>query len=62
MCGGRIELAVCSRIGHIFRNVRPYSSPTGEDTLVRNTLRMVHVWLGEEKVSPSLLTSITATN
>ncbi|XP_067941216.1 polypeptide N-acetylgalactosaminyltransferase 11-like [Watersipora subatra] len=47
MCGGKIEIAVCSRVGHIFRRVRPYSSPTGEDTLTKNTLRMVNVWLDE---------------
>lgn len=51
MCGGQIEIAVCSRVGHIFRKTRPYSAPNGEDTMTKNTLRMVKVWLGDSQVS-----------
>lgn len=55
LCGGQIEIAVCSRVGHIFRKTRPYSAPNGEDTMTKNTLRMVHVWLGDNQVKLSLL-------
>ena len=51
MCGGQIEIAVCSRVGHIFRKTRPYSAPNGEDTMTKNTLRMVNVWLGDSQVT-----------
>ncbi|KAF6031189.1 GALNT11 [Bugula neritina] len=49
MCGGKIEIATCSRVGHVFRKVRPYSSPDGKDTMTKNTLRMVNVWLDDYK-------------
>lgn len=48
-CGGTIELIPCSRIGHVFRKRRPYGSPTGIDTMVRNSLRLATVWMGEYK-------------
>nr|CAG4651656.1 EOG090X02IK [Triops cancriformis] len=44
-CGGRLEIIPCSRVGHIFRRRRPYGSPTGEDTMTYNSLRMAHVWM-----------------
>jgi len=50
MCGGTLELIPCSRVGHVFRRRRPYGSPTGEDTMTRNSLRVAHVWLDEYKV------------
>ncbi|GFG31907.1 hypothetical protein Cfor_11963, partial [Coptotermes formosanus] len=49
MCGGKLELIPCSRVGHVFRRRRPYGSPTGEDTMTRNSLRVAHVWLDEYK-------------
>lgn len=55
LCGGSIEIALCSRVGHIFRNTRPYSSPTGEDTMTKNTLRMANVWLDDSLVCNYLL-------
>lgn len=51
MCGGRLEIIQCSRVGHVFRQRRPYGSLDGEDTLTRNSLRVAHVWLDEYKVS-----------
>lgn len=49
MCGGSLEIIPCSRVGHVFRQRRPYGSPTGEDTMTKNSLRVVHVWLDEYK-------------
>lgn len=49
MCGGRIELIPCSRIGHVFRRRRPYGSEDQRDTLLRNSLRVAHVWMDEYK-------------
>lgn len=46
-CGGSIELIPCSRIGHVFRKRRPYGSTSSVDTMVRNSLRLAHVWLDE---------------
>jgi len=48
MCGGRLEIIPCSRVGHVFRKRRPYSSTSsaGEDTQTRNSLRVAKVWLG----------------
>ncbi|XP_013416189.1 polypeptide N-acetylgalactosaminyltransferase 11 isoform X2 [Lingula anatina] len=46
-CGGTLELMPCSRVGHIFRKRRPYGSPTGEDTTLKNSLRSAHVWMDD---------------
>lgn len=50
-CGGSIALLPCSRIGHVFRKRRPYGSPGGQDTMIRNSLRLAHVWMDEYIVS-----------
>lgn len=48
MCGGRLEIIPCSRVGHVFRKRRPYTSTSkaGEDTQTKNSLRVAKVWLG----------------
>lgn len=55
MCGGHLEIIPCSRVGHVFRNRRPYSSPKGEDSMLKNSLRVAHVWLDDYMVSISSL-------
>ncbi|XP_064131146.1 polypeptide N-acetylgalactosaminyltransferase 11 isoform X3 [Loxodonta africana] len=49
MCGGKLFIIPCSRVGHIFRKRRPYGSPEGQDTMTHNSLRLAHVWLDEYK-------------
>ncbi|CAN7938759.1 unnamed protein product, partial [Ixodes hexagonus] len=49
MCGGQLEIIPCSRVGHVFRRRRPYGSPSGEDTLTKNSLRVAHVWMDDYK-------------
>ncbi|XP_074659326.1 polypeptide N-acetylgalactosaminyltransferase 11-like [Tubulanus polymorphus] len=48
MCGGRLEIIPCSRIGHVFRRNRPYGDPAGvKDSMTRNSLRVAHVWMDD---------------
>ena len=49
MCGGKILIATCSRIGHVFRKISPYAWPGGSahQIIIHNTLRTVHVWLDD---------------
>ena len=50
-CGGRLEIVPCSRVGHIFRNRRPYGDPSGTDTMTKNSMRVAKVWMDEYIVS-----------
>ena len=52
MCGGALEIIPCSRVGHIFRKRRPYGDKDGEDSMLKNSLRLAHVWLDDYIVSP----------
>lgn len=49
MCGGKLEIIPCSRVGHIFRKRRPYGNPKGSDTLLKNSLRVANVWMDNYK-------------
>lgn len=47
-CGGKIQIAPCSHVGHIFRKSSPYSFPGGIDkTLFANLARVALVWMDE---------------
>lgn len=50
MCGGQIVIATCSRVGHVFRKVSPYSWPGGVVAILnRNSQRIADVWMDEYK-------------
>lgn len=50
MCGGSIETAPCSRVGHIQRIDKPYSIPGGlHHSMMINTVRVADVWLDDHK-------------
>lgn len=51
LCGGRVLVAPCSRIGHVFRMWRPYKGKAGMDTNLYNSIRVAKTWLGDYEVS-----------
>jgi len=50
MCGGQVLIATCSRVGHVFRKVSPYTWPGGVVKILNhNSLRTVEVWMDRHK-------------
>ncbi|CAL8104771.1 unnamed protein product [Calicophoron daubneyi] len=50
MCGGSLEVVVCSHIGHVFRSRSPYQSENQvNDPVRRNTVRLAEVWMDDYK-------------
>lgn len=47
-CGGSVETAQCSRVGHVFRAHSPHTFPGGSNAIIfHNQARVVDVWLDE---------------
>ena len=49
MCGGTLEFHPCSRVGHVFRDRRPYGNAGKGDTMGFNSQRVAEVWLDKYK-------------
>ncbi|KAG0433489.1 hypothetical protein HPB47_019875 [Ixodes persulcatus] len=49
MCGGKLVIAPCSHVGHIFRDYHPYKFPNNKDTHGINTVRLAEVWMDSYK-------------
>lgn len=48
MCGGQLELSLCSHVGHVYRERTPYKFPKGPtETVQYNAMRMAQVWLDD---------------
>nr|XP_023681083.1 polypeptide N-acetylgalactosaminyltransferase 15-like isoform X2 [Paramormyrops kingsleyae] len=46
LCGGSIEVAPCSRVGHLHHTHLPYTFPD-DDIVERNKIRVAETWLDE---------------
>lgn len=49
MCGGKLEIVPCSRVGHIFRSHSPYTWREGVNVIKVNNIRLAEVWMDEYK-------------
>ena len=49
MCGGTLEIVICSHVGHIFRKRSPYKWRTGVNVVKKNTVRLAEVWMDDYK-------------
>jgi polypeptide N-acetylgalactosaminyltransferase len=46
-CGGSLQIVPCSRVGHVFRKRRPYGTAGKDDAMIKNSLRLAHVWMDD---------------
>jgi hypothetical protein len=54
MCGGRLDVMRCSRVGHIFRSNKHWQggvNPYPEGYLARNRMRVASVWMDPEQLA-----------
>ena len=49
MCGGTLEVVLCSHVGHIFRKRSPYKWVTGVNVVKKNSIRLAEVWMDDYK-------------
>lgn len=49
MCGGALEIVLCSHVGHIFRSRSPYKWRTGVNIVKKNSIRVADVWMDDYK-------------
>jgi len=47
MCGGRVEIVPCSRVGHIFRSFSPYKWESDKQIPEYNYKRVAAVWMDQ---------------
>ena len=47
MCGGVLEIVLCSHVGHIFRKRSPYKWRSGVNVVKKNSIRVAEVWMDE---------------
>jgi len=47
MCGGVLEIVLCSHVGHIFRKRSPYKWRTGVNVVKKNAIRVAEVWMDD---------------
>ncbi|XP_055537193.1 putative polypeptide N-acetylgalactosaminyltransferase 9 [Wyeomyia smithii] len=49
MCGARMEIVPCSRVGHVAKAGHPYLREEKKNTVRDNSLRLAEVWMDEYK-------------
>ncbi|XP_053682916.1 putative polypeptide N-acetylgalactosaminyltransferase 9 [Sabethes cyaneus] len=49
MCGARMEIVPCSRVGHVAKRGHPYLRQEKRNTVRDNSLRLAEVWMDEYK-------------
>lgn len=49
MCGGALEIVLCSHVGHIFRKRSPYAWKMGTNVVKKNSVRLAEVWMDHYK-------------